>query len=656
MSLLKAHPISLKDNLQSICTELRIEFDPKETKADLQVKIDDHAKTDIANDEKVRDSIKKIKTLHKERLHSQTSETPPSEDGPHLHSQRNAGDASNNQPPTSQSNHEEMDIDQTLQTASSQNGSGNPPQLIYTQPPLFDDPPQSTQYSQMKRKIAETEDGIDVTTDDESREPSEKRPKILTEALIYKLVESLDEEKRLNANLCKRLDDQTNRADRWEKTTNKMIEEVDTTLKGFSGALKSLNTTVKSLDHTVKQAHKESRNQYYEVSKGLEKVENDLQICIQSIPIAATTAQSEPLLADNPNNSPKKYADAAAPTIRASEPLLIAPTAGKHTTNPNVSTSMEKHTRTNAMAKSHVISSGTPTVGDRPQHHPSSGTPTVGDGPQHVISNHHTHHNISCHKTNNNSRPIGSNNRPYNSRLNNQTSQTNKERGIFVTDSNGAGLKPEQLKPEAHITKISRFTIKEAMENIPSIHKPDEVTDIVFQVGLNDLRKGATPKQIQEKTLDMQVGYLEKFPNARQHITALPPLDREHIEVNNELQKLCRFTESNFISTKALQDRTTGKIRPHTMRGFHYNELGVRILAKEMKKSLYSTANTDNTRLFTLRKEIRVEPPTSEEPSPTTTTAQTHEQIPTQGTITQQQQEIPQQQKNTASEPPFPLH
>ena len=168
------------------------------------------------------------------------------------------------------------------------------------------------------------------------------------------------------------------------------------------------------------------------------------------------------------------------------------------------------------------------------------------------------------------------------------------------------------------------------MENIPSIHKPDEVTDIVFQVGLNDLRKGATPKEIQEKTLDMQVGYLEKFPNARQHITALPPLDREHIEVNNQLQKLCRFTESNFISTKALQDRTTGKIRPHTMRGFHYNELGVRILAKEMKKSLYSTANTDNTRLFTLRKEIRVEPPTSEEPSPTTTTAQTHEQIQTQ--------------------------
>ena len=119
-----------------------------------------------------------------------------------------------------------MEIDITSQTASSQNETGNPLEPTYTQPPLFEDPPHQ---GEMKRKIAETEESGDVTIDDEGREPSEKRPKIITEAMIYKLVESLDEEKRLNADLCKKLDDQTNRADRWERTTNKMLEEVDTT-------------------------------------------------------------------------------------------------------------------------------------------------------------------------------------------------------------------------------------------------------------------------------------------------------------------------------------------------------------------------------------------------------------------------------------------
>ena len=67
MSLLKTHPISVKDNLQPIWTEFHIGFDAMETRTDLQVKIDDHAKTNKSNDEKIRNLIKKWSEQHTEQ-------------------------------------------------------------------------------------------------------------------------------------------------------------------------------------------------------------------------------------------------------------------------------------------------------------------------------------------------------------------------------------------------------------------------------------------------------------------------------------------------------------------------------------------------------------------------------------------------------------
>ena len=86
----------------------------------------------------------------------------------------------------------------------------------------------------------------------------------------------------------------------------------------------------------------------------------------------------------------------------------------------------------------------------------------------------------------------------------------------------------------------------------------------------------------------MQLNYDEKFPNARQHLTALPPLGEKHSKANHLLQKLTAYTESNFISTKVFCDKTTKKLRANLMErdGYHYNDWGVRMLAKEIKKSL----------------------------------------------------------------------
>ena len=169
-----------------------------------------------------------------------------------------------------------------------------------------------------------------------------------------------------------------------------------------------------------------------------------------------------------------------------------------------------------------------------------------------------------------------------------------RERILIVSDSNGDRLNLHQLKPGALVTKATHYYIKDATQQVPKMSNPDEVKDIVFQVGLNDLGHGHSPKSIQEKTLSMQMKYAEHFPNARQHVTALPPLAQLHNETNKCLQKLSQQTQSNFISTKVMRDASSGRPRANIFEGFHYNDYGIKILAKEIKKSLYSKANLHN--------------------------------------------------------------
>ena len=71
---------------------------------------------------------------------------------------------------------------------------------------------------------------------------------------------------------------------------------------------------------------------------------------------------------------------------------------------------------------------------------------------------------------------------------------------VLVTASNGKGIDRSLLKPEAYVVKVLRYTIKEATDSIPWVSDKSKVTDIVFQVGLNDLRKGSTADEIQTKS------------------------------------------------------------------------------------------------------------------------------------------------------------
>ena len=180
-----------------------------------------------------------------------------------------------------------------------------------------------------------------------------------------------------------------------------------------------------------------------------------------------------------------------------------------------------------------------------------------------------------------------------------------------MTDSNGKGLDAQKLKPGAEVDKKERSRLKHAIDQTPKVSNRHEVDDVVFQIGLNDFQKGFNVEEIEGKYLEMQITYKKLFPNARQHVTALPPLTKAHITMNKSLEKLAKNLESNFISTNAFLDHTTEKLRGKLMRNdnYHYNDVGIRHLAKEIKKSLFSNANR-NSQLLSQIIEMRNNAPT----------------------------------------------
>ena len=100
------------------------------------------------------------------------------------------------------------------------------------------------------------------------------------------------------------------------------------------------------------------------------------------------------------------------------------------------------------------------------------------------------------------------------------------------------------------------------------------VKNIVFHLGSNDIRRGATAADIKEKTQEMQKKYREKFPNARQHLTLIPPVVEGHVEANACLQRLATDSGSNLITNKPFLDRATGNLRANLTKGIHYNDWG----------------------------------------------------------------------------------
>ena len=98
--------------------------------------------------------------------------------------------------------------------------------------------------------------------------------------------------------------------------------------------------------------------------------------------------------------------------------------------------------------------------------------------------------------------------------------------------------------------------------------------------------------------------YHRHFPNARIHVGSIAPSNKKHVEYNRQLRDLAFKRQAPFISVDAMFDRSTGQLQNDMLNGIHYTSKGIRILAKEIKRSLYAICMQTPTpsNLFSLLK------------------------------------------------------
>ena len=163
---------------------------------------------------------------------------------------------------------------------------------------------------------------------------------------------------------------------------------------------------------------------------------------------------------------------------------------------------------------------------------------------------------------------------------------------LLVGDANIDPLIPKLLHGTKEVRKLKRSTIAEAWENMAACSEPGQVTDVILQVGANDMRKGADGKEVKAGINRLQCKYKEKFKKARVHITALPPTEQAK-EANFHLRELAGETKNNFISLKGMKDRATQRVSAGMIQVNSplYTARGTITLAREIKRSLYSNAN-----------------------------------------------------------------
>ena len=497
-SLVKSHPISLKDNLVLICCEAGIDLDTKDTKNSLQIKITEFSDKSKENESKIREAIDQIK-----------GKTPPKD-----------------------TRKKTLPLDESLSQS----------QCLFS----------PTQGKTNGVSISE-HDVSSATQNDESSlnnsfvEHAMSQTAVLT--LLSKVLKTKDEEIKAKNEHIKALNvANLSVTEKFQETAQMVLILADERKDLFSSLKIQQTERVKQ----ISELHTKLDN--------LSSLTTSMRLEIEEL--RKPTTSTSPLNSSPPNPSPPNLSP-PNPSPPNPSPQIFSPPnpPPPKPSPPNPSTGI-------------TPAGQWPSASTRDQYSSRTSPMTSGSNP-----------NVSHH---------------------NSSGEKRKTKLLLITDSNGKYLNPKRLKSEAYGVKYDRYTTAEAIDKMPKVSDPKEVTDVVFQVGYNDLRGGSTPEEVQEKVLEVQLAYNQQYPNARQHITAVPPVDDNHMELCKQLQKLSTFTECNFVSTNVFKDKTSGKLRSGmtdvTSSGVHhYTEWGLKILAKEIKKSLYSTANSINTRLPRMR-------------------------------------------------------
>ena len=167
----------------------------------------------------------------------------------------------------------------------------------------------------------------------------------------------------------------------------------------------------------------------------------------------------------------------------------------------------------------------------------------------------------------------------------------NKETVMVIGDSNTKSLKPSMLHSEKNVVLEHRYTLDQVTSDMPQVDNPQKVTDIVVMTSFNDIRlsKSTVPEVI--KKLDETCQAVSAaYPKSAIHVGGVPPTNAKMTHYNEQVKNLVESREANFIPVKSMMDRNTDKIQPDIMKKddcLHYSEKGVRIMAKEIKRSLF---------------------------------------------------------------------
>ena len=167
----------------------------------------------------------------------------------------------------------------------------------------------------------------------------------------------------------------------------------------------------------------------------------------------------------------------------------------------------------------------------------------------------------------------------------------NKETVMVIGDSNTTNLKPSMLHSEKNVVLEHRYTLDQVNADMPQVDNPSKVTDIVVMTSFNDIRQRNTTVPETIKKLDETCQSVSAaYPNSAIHVGGVPPTDAKMIQFNEQVKNLVESREANFIPVKSMMDRNTDKIQSDIMKNgdrLHYSEKGVKIMAKEIKRSLY---------------------------------------------------------------------
>ena len=166
---------------------------------------------------------------------------------------------------------------------------------------------------------------------------------------------------------------------------------------------------------------------------------------------------------------------------------------------------------------------------------------------------------------------------------------------IVINDSNGKYLKPELLHHEKKVTMEEIFTLAEIPEKIPERDEPELVKDIVFNTALNDIRDHRTSVETVVKRQKEACHLLHhRFKNARFHIVATPPLTQRQRDLNRQMEDYATSAGISYVSNDAIVDQATGDIKLGMMKGIHYTPLGTKMVATQLKRSLYANEPLQN--------------------------------------------------------------